>query len=88
MELFNHLQMLDRLDGLIHRRATGTPEQLAVRLEICERTVYRLISDLKDLGFPVAYDKNAHTYYYKAPVKMHFELRVNDKEILNIRGGQ
>jgi predicted DNA-binding transcriptional regulator YafY len=53
------------LKELIKRESTGTPEQLAVKLNTSVSTVYRMIRTLKRLGEPIDYSKVRQTYYYK-----------------------
>ena len=62
MNIFTDLFLLQRIDHLIRTRATGTPVQLAERLDISERKLYRLMGELRDQGFPITYDKQADTY--------------------------
>lgn len=85
-KFFEILDLIDRLDGLIRRKATGRPSELARRLNVCERQVYKLIKILKDLGAPVAYSNDRETYYYEQEVEFRrdlFILRNEDK----IKGG-
>ncbi|MCU0451583.1 MAG: hypothetical protein MUC97_17355 [Bernardetiaceae bacterium] len=59
---------LERIDALIRRRATGTPDQLAQKLGICRATWFEWLEQLRtDLGLPIAYDPAAQTYYYTRP---------------------
>jgi hypothetical protein len=88
MNLFNDLFLLQRIDHLVRTRATGTPVQLAERLGISERKLYRLISELRDQGFPIAYDKLTDTYYYSEPVKIEFSILVGQENLMIIRGGE
>lgn len=88
MDLFSDLFLLERVDHLIRTRATGKPTQLASRLETCERNVYRLIGRLRDMGFPIEYDKQSDTYYYKEPVHLHIDIIVGNEKLLGIRGGE
>lgn len=53
------------LKELIKQESTGTPEQLAVKLNTSVSTVYRMIRTLKRLGEPIDYSKVRQTYYYK-----------------------
>ena len=55
---------LDRLDHFIRTKSTGTPHQLANKLNICERQVREDINLLRDLGAPVKYCRKRNTYYY------------------------
>ncbi len=88
MNIFDDLFMLQRIDHLVRTRATGTPAQLAARLGVSERNLYRLLGDLRDRGFPIAYDKQACTYYYMEQVKIEFSVVVGQEKLLTIRGGE
>ena len=88
MNIFSDLFLLQRIDHLVRTRATGTPVQLAERLGISERNLYRLIGNLRDQGFPIAYNKQADTYYYSEPVKIEFSILVGQENLMTIRGGK
>jgi hypothetical protein len=88
MNIFSDLFLLQRIDHLVRTRATGTPKDLGGLLGISECSVYRMIERLRDMGLPIAYDKQAHTYYYKAPVKWKVEFVVGDEKLLTIQGGE
>jgi biotin operon repressor len=88
IKIFDDLFLLQRIDHLIRTRATGTPAQLASRLNICERDIYRLLADLRDQGFPISYDKEAYTYYYAESVKLEVSIVVGTKKLLTIQGGE
>lgn len=88
MNLFDDLFMLQRIDQLIRMQATGTPAQLASRLQVSERKVYRLLEQLKDQGFPIAYDKQKESYYYETAVKIEFSVVVGEEKVVFIRGGE
>lgn len=88
MNIFSDLFLLQRIDHLVRTRATGTPVQLACRLNTSERNLYRLIGELKDQGFPIAYDKQSDTYYYSQQVKIEFSILVGQENLMAIRGGE
>ena len=88
LNLFSDLYLLQRIDHLVRTRATGTPQKLAERLDISERYVFRLISDLREQGFPIVYDKQAETYCYSEPVKIEISILVGNENLMNIRGGE
>jgi len=88
MNIFADLFLIQRIDHLIRTRATGTPIQLAERLGISERKLYRLMGEFRDQGFPIAYDKQADTYYYSELVKIEFSILVGQENLLTIRGGK
>ena len=85
MNLFTDLFLLERLDQLIRTKATGTPEVLASRLEICVRNVFRLITQLREMGFPVEYDKAKGHYYYSEHVELVFFFKVGGKSLFKIQ---
>ncbi len=85
--LFEKLRQLERLDQLIRMKATGNPASLARRFNISERKVYRLISELKDMGFPIKYCKERQSYYYEGKVSLSFQLLINEDCFLKIKGG-
>lgn len=68
MSLIAQLQRLDRLDGLIRRKATGSSDQLATRLGCSRRTVYNLLKTLRELGAEIRYCKERRSYYYEKPL--------------------
>jgi len=88
MKLFEQLRLLERLDQLIRLKATGTPRQLARRIKVSERQLYRLIQELKDLGFPIEYCKDCRCYQYTGAVKLWFEVTIDKELLLKIKGGQ
>ena len=53
-----------RLKELIKTENTGTPQQLAIKLNCSESTVYRIIRALKKMGEPIGYSQIRQTYYY------------------------
>ncbi len=64
------LRLVDRIDSLIRRRATGTPDDMAEKLGISRSTWFshlRLLTN--ELSFPIEYDSEKQTYYYTAKGK-------------------
>jgi predicted DNA-binding transcriptional regulator YafY len=55
---------LERLNFLIKSRSTGTPQALAKKLAVSERSLYVTLDLMKDLGAPICYCKQCKTYYY------------------------
>ena len=58
------IERFKRIDEIIQNKSSGTPAQLAARLDISESTLYEFIAVLKELGAPILYDKSAQRYYY------------------------
>lgn len=86
MQIFNIVQVVERLHQLIRLKATGSPRNLAEKLNIGERQVYRILDDFKDSGLPIQYCKKRKTYFYTSDVFMKFEISViegvNKKKIM------
>ena len=65
MKIHTQIERLKRLNSLIKRKATGTPLQLAERLNVSKSTANRLIAELRDRGAPVLYCKHSQCYKFK-----------------------
>ena len=50
------LSRIARIDQLIKMKATGSPEELAERLEISKRQVYRYLDMIKNQGKDIYYE--------------------------------
>lgn len=59
------IERFKRIDEIIQNKSSGTPAQLATRLDISESTLYEFIAVMKELGAPIQYDKFAQRYYYE-----------------------
>ncbi len=68
MKLIAQLQNLDRLDGLIRRKATGFSDQFAARFGCSRRTIYNYLKMLEELGAEVVYCDKHRSYYYEMPL--------------------
>jgi predicted DNA-binding transcriptional regulator YafY len=66
------IERFKRIDDMIRNKSSGTPAQMAERLDISESTLYEFIAVMKELGAPVQYDKFARRYYYEYPG--HFNI--------------
>jgi len=87
MKLLQQLRQLERVDSLIRRKGTGSPEQLARRLDLSKRQVHRLINDLRAMGLPIRYCRERQSYLYASPVKWEFAMRVEQSTLVGIEGG-
>ena len=85
------LVKLDRLDHLIRHAATGTPEELAERIEMSRSSLFELITYLReDMGAPIIYISSRPSYMYSYTPKFHlgFEReQINAVEMENAHGG-
>jgi len=53
-----------------------------------ERQTYCCIQEVKDMGFPIEYCKECECYQYTKPVKLWFEVKIDEETALKIKGGQ
>jgi len=53
-----------RIIQLAKLRATGTPAQLAMKFEISERSIKRIINELRQAGNNIRYDYNCVSYIW------------------------
>jgi hypothetical protein len=78
------LVKIDRLDSLIRRKATGTPEELAERLGISRASVFNLIKFLREeMKAPIIYDSGRQSYIYSYPPKFNLSF---ERECLETTG--
>jgi len=60
--------MIERIDALIRRKATGTPKELAYRLGISERGLFNTLKLMKEMGGPINYNASRESYVYEYEV--------------------
>ncbi|MEL6867479.1 MAG: HTH domain-containing protein [Bacteroidota bacterium] len=87
MKFLKQIKRLERVDQLIRLKATGTPRQLAIRLEVSERTIYDIITAMKDLGAPIYYSHQRRSYCYEFPVRFQCGVQFEQSQLGSVRGG-
>ena len=90
MDFKKRIELVERIDRLIRLNATGTPNQLADRLNLSKRQLYRVIGFMKELEAPIVYRIGRGCYEYEKPVQFRFgfygrELSVEEQQ--NFNGG-
>ncbi len=81
MKLIEKIRRIERVNALIRRKATGCPTNLARKLEVSERCVYRVIDDMKTMGFPIKYCRLRETYYYTKNIEVNISFEINDLDM-------
>jgi hypothetical protein len=85
------LVKLDRLDALVRRQATGSPEHLAERLGMLRSSLFEFIAFLRDeMQAPLRYSKKLNSYIYEYVPKFYlgFEKdRLSSSKLYNTYGG-
>lgn len=67
--IVKQLQLIKRIDQLIQLKATGSPIELASRLEVSKSKLYRILDIMKALNAPVEFDTFSRSYYYVKEVE-------------------
>jgi predicted DNA-binding transcriptional regulator YafY len=65
MAIDTYFERIFRIDRLIRLKATGSPADLAQRLEISESGLYRYISYMRLMGAPIIFCKYRNSYMYE-----------------------
>lgn len=64
MSFIRYIQKVQYLDFLIRTKATGSQKDFARKANMSKSTLNEYLNDMKDLGFPIAFDRSQNTYYY------------------------
>ncbi|WP_109301762.1 hypothetical protein [Aquimarina sp. AU474] len=70
--IIKQIELIERIDQLVRLQATGTPAELAYRLQISKTKLYRLINTMKALNAPVEYDMAVQSFVYVEAVGFRF----------------
>lgn len=88
MDLIQKIRLIERLDYLIQRKATGTPKDLSEKLKLSERHIYNIINDMKVMGAPIIFCNIHKSYCYQEHVTFKFGFLVKDDTMMkNLKGG-
>lgn len=87
MSIIDHIYLLESIHHYIDHKCTGTPKEFSNKLNISERTLYRILENLKDLGAEIYYSNERATYYYKNVVQIKFNLQI-DSATTKVKGGR
>lgn len=65
MSLLRHFRRLQFIDFLIRKNATGSLESFARRNRLSKRGLTDVLQEMKELGFPIKYDRSRNSYCYE-----------------------
>lgn len=88
MNLLKQIRRIERLDQLIRMKATGTPENLAKRLNISRSTLYNIIDFIKNQGVEIRYCSNRQSFYYEKDVHFYFGFSFDKVQLRGVVGGE
>ncbi len=80
MSFIEQLNLLKRMDQLIRRRATGTPQAFARQLCVSRASLYRHLDLLAELEAPVAYCRLRQTFHYETEGKLYVAFVSQEEE--------
>ena len=82
MIAIKYINRLKRIDQLIRLEATGNPKELATKLNISERQLYRYINDLKETGVKIIFNHNINSYTYLTENEINTTMKkFRDKDL-------
>ena len=70
-----YFDLLLLLDQSIRQKATGSPPEFARKLGISERSLYEYLKALKELGAPIRFSKQDHSYFYEIEGRFHIRFK-------------
>lgn len=87
MTLIEKMKMIERINSLIRRKATGTPKQLASKLCISERCLFNTLKVMKDMGGPIYFCLSRESYVYEYEVEFSIGFEKPDNSLRKFVGG-
>jgi predicted DNA-binding transcriptional regulator YafY len=69
---------LEYLNQLIKKKSTGSPLELAQKLNVSERTIFYYLEILKSLGADVKFSRMRNSYYYTIDGTFDFQFKKSD----------
>lgn len=70
MGSIDQINLLSRIHHMIDLKCTGSPVEFAVNLGISERTLYRMLEELRDTGIDIKYSFKRRSYIYEPDRKV------------------
>ena len=62
MKFIDYAATLETIKSLAQQKRAGTPRQLAEKLDVSERTIQRMVQQLRRNGYPIIYNRFRFTY--------------------------
>lgn len=80
MTFFEQIRRFERLDYLIRSKSTGSPAQLARKLNVSESQVFQIMKIFREkFDAPVYYSKAQQSYCYEREVKFTLGFQLLEK---------
>lgn len=91
MNFIKQIERLQKLNKLLCQQCTGSPDELAERLNLKRSQLYEVLDQLKILGAPIAYSRKRSTFFYSKDFNFEIVLKVKvltGTEVISIYGGE
>jgi hypothetical protein len=88
MSLLKYVGRFKKMDELIRRRATGSPDEFARKLEISKSMLMINLNELKQIGAPLRYSFIDQTYFYSYECRLKIGFEIEKDEVTVLRGGR
>ncbi len=75
--MIKYIDRLEYIHFLIKTKSTGSPEQLAKKMQVSKRTVYEYLKALEYLGAQIRYNTQLESYIYE--ISGDFQFRYKKK---------
>ena len=72
MPIDKHIDRFEHINKLIQLKATGTPGQLAKKLNLSTRHTHAYIKKMKSSGAPIEYCRKSQNYFYSERTEFVF----------------
>ena len=83
--IIKHIELIERIDQLIRLQATGTPLELASKLEVSKTKLYRIIRTMKLLNAPIEYNIALQSFVYAKAVGFEFGFFAKDSSTKSVK---
>lgn len=81
INLFKYIDRINRLNGLLISRSTGTPAELSKRLGISQIRLHQILENLRIMGLEVEYCRTLKTYYYKNDCELNILVNLKTSKM-------
>jgi len=87
MGYIDYLRLLERIHYHIEHKSTGPAGEFARRLGISERTLYRILAEMKDMGAVIQYNADRESFLYENDVSIRIQILIDYQETKRTKGG-
>ena len=89
MSLYSYISRMSKIHFLIKKKRTGNPVEFAKKMDLSRSALLKDLSEMKELGFPIEYDKCRRTYRYNIDkINSDEDVEVPFEVLKKILGGK